>query len=277
MSALRIAVADRDGWRQEVRVDKAIVHVGSDPRNDVVLATARGGGVAARHLQLIPLASRNAGCRLVNVGTADVLVGAHGERRVAPLSIVDLAAQDQIRIGDFTLTFLGTGPGAEAAPRSTNGSAGVAAGQASSHAAGPSHVADDAPAMPGTASGAARSFSLELSFPQGTLAAGGELTGMVTVHHLGDQTGVQFRLEVLGLAPEFYEIGPGPILFPNAHKEIFLRVRHPRLPNLPAGRLRFRVRASAPGAYPGESAEVGHTLYVQAFYQHATRLTFTDE
>ena len=51
----QVEVVDRDGWRKAFPLEKHIVHIGSDPRNDVVLDSRRGAGVAARHLQLIAL------------------------------------------------------------------------------------------------------------------------------------------------------------------------------------------------------------------------------
>jgi hypothetical protein len=54
----KLEVIDKDGWRNEFRLEKTIVHIGSDPRNDIVLERGRGGNVAPLHAQLILSASQ---------------------------------------------------------------------------------------------------------------------------------------------------------------------------------------------------------------------------
>jgi hypothetical protein len=106
----------------------------------------------------------------------------------------------------------------------------------------------------------------------GKLAVGQPLEGAVTVRNLGDKTGVQFQLQAEGLEPDCVEIGPAPILFPNAEKEVFFRVRHPQAARPPAGEFRFRIRATAPTAYPGESTTAATVIQVEPFYSHELRL-----
>ena len=76
-----------------------------------------------------------------------------------------------------------------------------------------------------------------------------------------------------GLDPACLEIGPGPLLFPNAEKEVPFRVHHPRSPKPPAGDYRLRIRATAPAAYPGESAIVTQMIHVLPYYSHRVRVT----
>ena len=101
------------------------------------------------------------------------------------------------------------------------------------------------------------------------------LTGSITVKNLGNQTGVQFKLEVDGLDPKYYEIGPAPILFPNVEREIYFHLRHPRSPELPAGDYRITIRATAPEAYPGEAAMVSQMIRILPYYSHEVR--FVDQ
>jgi hypothetical protein len=88
---------------------------------------------------------------------------------------------------------------------------------------------------------------------------------------LGDKPGVQFRIQLLGLRSDCYEMGPGPILFPGAEKQVPLRIHHPRGPDPAAGEYRITVRVSAPDAYPGQRAEAAATIRVAPFYLHALR------
>jgi hypothetical protein len=102
------------------------------------------------------------------------------------------------------------------------------------------------------------------------------LEGIVAVRNLGSEPGAQFRLSVEGLDPECYEIGPGPILFPNVEKGVYLSIRHPRGPGILAGQRQISIEATAPEAYPGERVTVVQVLHFLPFYAHSIRLTALD-
>ena len=235
-SGSMIEVTDRDGWTKGFPLEKDIVHIGSDQRNDIVLERARGNGVAPRHLQLILLASQ--GYRLVNLADTDVLLGELGEVRLAPRSFAVVADGQRVRVGDFTLVLQGLAPRQEAS-------------------------ASDA-------------IGLRLALPQTHLAPDQPLEGMVIVRNQGDKTGAQFKLEVEGLDPKWYEVGPGPILFPNAEKAVPLRLHHPKGPRPPAGEHQFSIRAAAPAAYPGQSAVVSQVIEIAPYFQHSMRLVMEE-
>lgn len=239
-----LQITDRDGWKKDFPLEKSIVYIGSDPGNDVVLERGRGGGVAARHLQLVPLAAQGSGYRLVNLADADVLLGESGEH-LAPYSFAQVAGGQRIRVGDFTLILKGV-----LEEPALSLSKGVPKGE--------EHTSVG--------------IGLRLSLPQTQLAPHRPLEGAVIVRNLGDQTGVQFKLEVQGLDPDCYEMGPGPILFPNAEKTVVLRLHHPEKPTPPAGEHSLTIRATAPDAYPGESAVVSQIIGILPFYHHSLRL-----
>lgn len=244
----RIEVADREGWRREHPLQKNIIHVGSDARNDIVLDVAHGGGVSPRHLQLIALDGQ--GFRMVNIGSTDVSIGAVGERNVAPLGVLDIGSGERIKVGDFLLTlYAGPGGGVSAVGSS---SAPVTTGAGGERTSG--------------------SIGLSVSFPNITLAPTRPIDGVVNVRNLGDKTGAQFRIEIEGLDPEFFEIGPGPILFPGAEKSVSLRIHHPRKAEPPAGDHRLRIRATAPSAYPGDSAQVTQVIRLLPYHTYKLRL-----
>ena len=124
--------------------------------------------------------------------------------------------------------------------------------------------------------GASNSISVSLQFSESQLAIDTLLEGVVTVQNLGTVPGAQFKLAVEGLTPEWYALGPGPILFPGAQKDVLLHIRHARQPSIPAGRRGVTVRAVAPDAYPGESAAATQTIQIAPFHDHAIRLTLAD-
>ena len=84
----------------------------------------------------------------------------------------------------------------------------------------------------------------------------------------GNMPGAQMRLELEGLPSEYFEMGPGPLLFPNAEKDVLLRLEHPRKPDPPAGEYRITIRATAPNAYPEQSAQVSKTIQILPYYRH---------
>ncbi len=257
-----VEIIDGNGWHKEFPLDKNLIHIGSDPRNDIVLETGRGAGVALRHLQLIAVSGEVRRYRAVNLGEADIPLGESGERILAPRSMVEIANAESLKLGMFTLVFrLGGVAAAIPAPLVEPSTARVDARP---------------PTVDFGQEEASDVICLRLSLPSPVLHPERPLEGIVTVQNLGNQPGAQFRLQVLGLEPDCYEIGPGPILFPNVEKGVFLRLDHPQRPEPPAGRHQIRVRATAPEAYPGESATVSKDLEILPYFRHALQIVPVD-
>jgi hypothetical protein len=247
MSENRVEVIDREGWRRDFPLNKPLIQIGSDPRNDIVLEPARGAGVAVRQLQVI-IGGGVAGYRLVNMGETELVVG-DGDTRLAPRTFIDIASGERLRVGDFTLTFLGEGGSADAAL--TPGAARPASGGAN--------------------------IGVRLSLPHTQLTPDHSLDGAVTVRNLGDKPGVQFKIEVEGLDPGWYDIGPGPVLFSGAEKDVFFRLRHPKQPKPAAGPLQLRLRVTAPAAYLGESALASQTIQIMPYHAYSLSLVMNEQ
>jgi hypothetical protein len=245
MSQSRLDITDRDGWQKAVALEKTILYIGCDPDNDIVLDRARGAGVAPRHVQLIAPIAGGQAYRLVNLGDTDVVMGTAGDKVVPPRSFTAVTNGENIRMGDFTL-ILHTGEVAAAV---------LADKPSPSGAERPSDV-----------------IGVRLFLPGTQLAPDRPLEGSITVSNRGNRPGVQFKLEVEGLEPDCYELGAGPVLFPGAEKSVVFRLIHPRRPRPPAGEHRFGVRATAPDAYPGESAVAPQVIRILPYFSHTLRL-----
>lgn len=257
----RVEITDKDGWRKEFPLQKTIIHIGSDSGNDIVLEGWRGGGAASRHLQLISGLGDKQGYRAINLGDAGISMG---DRVLSPLSATDIADGERLQVGEFTLVFRLRERGT-AAPPAVVSSEDVSVVVDSEDASAKVVGEDTSPVI-----------GLSLSLPQSSLEPEHPIEGSVTVRNLGNRPGVQFKLAMEGLDPEVYEMGPGPILFPNAEKEVFLRLRHPQGPHPPAGEHRIRIRITAPEAYPGQSATVSRDIQILPFYKHTLRLVAPD-
>lgn len=270
----RVTITDRAGWRKAFPLLSQLVHIGSDGANDIVLDPGRGSGVAPRHLQLLALPT--GAFRAVNLSDTDVLVGESGDQSFAPRSILDITHGQCLRVGDFLLSFdfegvpaghaqfhmEPLGVPAHSAPTGTTPSRPFAARAAASRAS--------------SVQQAGQSIGLRLALPEPVLRPDRPLEGTVSVRNLGGEPGVQFRLEVEGLDPDCYEIGPGPILFPNVEKAVFLRLQHPRRPSPPAGPHEIRIRASAPGFYPEGSVTVSQEVEILPYFAHSMTLAPVD-
>jgi hypothetical protein len=236
----KIEVINRYGWRKDFVLEKPIVQIGRDARNDIVLDDGHDSDIAARHAQLLPSSVNRQGMRLINLSEREILVlgqavaptGAAGAA-VPPRSSAEIASGDQIKMGDFTLVFHG--------------------GE--------------------TFSGV---IKLGLETAGNELALDRPLTGSLRIHHVGNKAAVQFKIELEGLEPDSYEIGPGPVLFPNAEKQVAFRLVHPKRPEPPAGVHRVTFHVTAPDAYPGERASISQELQVAAFYRHKMRVMMAD-
>ncbi len=249
----RVEIIDKDGWRKDYPLQRSICLIGSAPGSDVLLDRRHGGGVEPRHLQIIHLP--NQGYRLVNLSDKDVSLDEAGGQTLASRAAVNIHGGQRIKLGDFTLVF-------HAGGRGSGGGASVAA------------VSGPVPMSSGDTIGAQTSdyIGLELSLPQTTLAPGQSIDGFIIVRNQGDKPGVQFKLEVEGLSEECYNIGPGPVLFPNAEKTLPLRLHHPQQTSPTAGTRQIKVHASAPEAYPRERGTVAVNIQVQPFYRHKLKL-----
>lgn len=230
-----IEVTDRDGWRKDFpfRAEKNIIYVGTFPGNDVALDANRAGGGTRWRLQLIFTAGQEGRCRLVNLADMDLLLGRNGDEPVPPRSSIVVVDGQAVRVEGFTLVFR----------------------------LGPQRTASTS-----------ERIGLRLSLSDTRLAPDTPVEGVVTVRNLSDKAGVQFKLDVRGLEPDCYEIGAGPLLFPNAEKGVPLRLYHPRRPTLPAGEHTLIIRATAPEAFPQGHAEVSQTIEVLPYYHHRLRL-----
>ncbi len=234
-----LEIIDRDGWRKEFPLPGRIAHVGSATGNTIVLEASRGEGVAPRHLQFIFL--EEGGCRLVNLGDTEVELERDAESAALPPHLTHKIVDGQrLRVGDFTLVV---------------------------------HLgAEEEGAVPRPGPVTSRSIGLRIALPETRLNPTRPIEGAVIVRNAGEQPGVQFHLTLEGLPADCYELGPAPLLFPNAEKSVVLRLMHPRGPSLPAGEHRFTVFASAPTAYPDERAQVTQRIEVAPLYAHTLEL-----
>ncbi len=270
-----VEIIDAGGWRKVFPLDKNIIHIGSDARNDIAIEASHGAGLAARHMQLITSPTSAQGYRLINIGPVELRSGEDAARLIAPRSVIDLADGEVIKLGDYTFIFRRE-RAAESAPRDNtvrDNGAGLRP------ATGP--IGLPTPAVPistpsSTPISAANVISAALNLPETRLAPDQVVEGSITIKNLGDKPGVQFKLEIDGLDASCYEVGPGPILFPNAEKQVTFRARHPMQPAPPAGDYGFTVRVTAPASYPGAAAVVNGALTILPFIKHELKLSFTE-
>lgn len=247
----RIEISDSEGWRKEFILQKRIVYIGSDPRNDIVLNSARGSGVEHRHLQLITPEQPGAPVTAVNLSSTVIPLGEAGERNIPSNSAVEISGRETMHLGSFTLLF-------NLQP--------VRFEEAALLAALP---AEDAPSV----TQEAPSIGLRLALNAAYLRPGMPLDGSITIRNQGRAPAVQFQISVDGFPRELCEIGTPPILFPNAEKTIHLRLNHPCGPAVPAGPVRITIRASSLESYPGESISVSREIQVEPYFHHTLLLS----
>ena len=233
---IQIKVIDRDGWHKTYPLQKSIIHIGSNPRSDLVLAPERGTGVAALHAQLLV---GGPGCQLINLGDTDILLGPSGEQALSPRSATGITNGTVFRLGEFTLTFHGDDE--------------MVAEVAGSSVSSGTHI------------------GLDVSLPKMRLVANQSLDGTVTVSNLGDQSGVQFDLDLEGLEADCYSIEPGPLLSSGAERDVSFHLHHRGNKPL-AGDHRITIRATAPQVYPDEQASVSRVIQVLPTYRHTLRI-----
>ncbi len=259
-----VEVIDKAGWHKTFPLNKSIVYIGSDTRNDVTVETWHGSGLQARHLQMVPSPTSSLGYRLVNMGTSDLLLGETGTQTLPPRAATDLADGDIMRLGELTFIFRCNTNGQDAGAATTNRP--ITAQSATSAAAIATVAASARKANP---------IGLSLVLPAVQLVPGQTIDGAIVIKNQGDKTGVQFKIEVDGFDTDAYDLGSAPILFPGVEKQVLFRLRHPQKPNPPAGNRRLTVRVTAPNAYPGEVATASQVLEVVPYIKHRMSLEIT--
>ena len=228
-----ITVTTPEGWRKEFLLEGNLIYIGSAPDNNIVLGLDQGRGVSQRRLQIIAMPG---GYRAGNLGEVSILVD---DDEVQPRFAVDVGDGSILKLGEFDLTFR----------------------------------FDQVIGTPVVTQQGTNAIGLALSLPRVVvLAPDNPVDGTIVVRNMGTESGVQFQIELEGLEEDCYEMGPGPILFPNAEKEVFLRLHHPRKPHPPAGEHQITIRASAPDAYPGQSAVEPRQANILPYYDHTLRL-----
>ena len=123
-----------------------------------------------------------------------------------------------------------------------------------------------------SAEASSQAIGLELFLPKTLLEPDQPIDGSVIVRNLGKKPAVQFKLAVEGLHPDCYDIGAGPLLFPDAEKEVLFCVTHPKDPSLAAGDHRVKISAKAPEAYPEGNVTVSQVIRVLPYFKHELRL-----
>lgn len=242
----RIEVINKFGWRKDFVVDKPIIQIGRDARNDLVLDDGFENGIAPRHAQLLPSSINRQGLRLVNLSDKDILIYAQGGKAdvsatlaqppsatIVPRSSGEVSSGDLLKLGEFSLIFQGGASYSEV-------------------------------------------VKLTIDMPSKLLTLDRPLTGTLNIHHVGNKAAVQFKLELEGLDPDSYEIGPGPVLFPNAEKQIPFRLMHPKRPYPLAGAHQITFHVTAPDAYANERATVSAEIEVAPIYRHKMRVVVMD-
>ena len=253
-----LEVIDRQGWRRAYPLEKAIVHIGSAPSNDIVLEPERGAGVSSRHAQLIRMG--NAEYRLINLGDTEIILASVDDTPLAPLATVDLRPGTSLIIGDYTLIVGGSG-----APDFSGMDASM-----------PAATGYNDSALAAFGSYTSQLIGLRLTLKQTQLAPERPIEGAINVCNQGNRPSVQFDIQLENLDPAYYEVGPAPVLFPNVEKDVFLRIYHPQRSIPPAGEFHFSVRVTAPEAYPGESAVVSQVIHILPFYRHTLSLVLNE-
>ncbi|MEM7530890.1 MAG: hypothetical protein AAF639_01835 [Chloroflexota bacterium] len=255
----RIEVVDRLGWRKEYILQQQIINIGSDPTNDLVLNINQGTGVAARHLQVIPTAmSTTAGPNTI------------GPNRQV-MRVVNLTDQQVFILSGRQSTV--PQPGSQGNPEVAEGETRILTARNSieiSH--GDQIRLGDFTLIFHSSEQRSEVVRLQLTIPNTPLAPEKSLDGILTLHHIGDKPGVQFMIDIEGLPDDCYEIEPGPVLFPDAERQIAFRLLHSKKPFPPAGPHEITFFVSAPEFYPGELANISHTIRVAPFHQHFVRI-----
>jgi len=176
-------IAQENGFKKQVRIEKAITRIGSSPANDIQL---HSGLVSAFHLQILYAREMPDHCQVVNLTAEPVVLISNGqERSLAALSALELNARDEIRLKGVRLSF-------------------------------------DLPQVTGILS-TSHQISATLHLPEPVLRPNTTLVGRIALKNEGAQPSCQFLVEVTGIPEDCYQVDPIPLMYPGAQEDVNIR------------------------------------------------------
>lgn len=97
-------MVNREGWRKEFPLRRALAYVGSQPGSDIYLPQPE---VAPRHIQFVPSPVNRAGYRLINFSNAPLTVRlrAGDARTVPPRGAAEVTDGDAVELAGYSLVF----------------------------------------------------------------------------------------------------------------------------------------------------------------------------
>ncbi len=237
-----IKIINKAGWAKQIDIEKALLLVGSQESNDIVLPEEYGSGVAPRHLQLICPKSPGSEYRLINLSGSEIQLFS---RQMVSKGVIQLHGTkpidngDTILIGEFQLQFeLLVYKRCIIEKRTAN-------------------------------------LGIKLELPDQPLRPGKKLAGILELTNYGDSRRCQFDIDLEGLPLDCYKISPAPMLYPGATEELQMVFLH-RTTQPEAGQHCVKITASAPGTYPSEMIEIDLPLLVEPVHQFALQILDRD-
>ncbi|MEI7844520.1 MAG: hypothetical protein WCK35_01835 [Chloroflexota bacterium] len=227
-----IQVINKYGFSKIFDVQKAIILIGSDLSNDIVLSAEQGAGVAPMHLQIIFPRQGSKLCRVVNLSpyNAQVVTGPSNGLILKSHAMHELKHNDCVSLGEFSLTLKIW------ENRSLT-------------------VEERSP-----------SLGLKLQLPSTELLSGKNISGLLTLTNYGKASRCQFRIDIAGIKKDCFQLGPAPFLFPGASEELPIQFIHQGARPL-AGRQVISISATASQTYPTEAVQLEFELNVEPVYQ----------
>ena len=98
---MKLVIIDRNGWQKPLKVEKAVMRVGSAPGNDIHLASPQ---IAPTHLQISYL-PENIGCKVLNLGHDLTLLRGDTQDALVSYTTTELIDGDEVLLGDYRIQF----------------------------------------------------------------------------------------------------------------------------------------------------------------------------
>lgn len=227
---MNIIITEVNGWSKTLEVKKAITRIGNAPSVDVQIPS---NSIAPLHLQILSNPELPTGCRVVNLSSQLEFIHHGNLTPLEPYSTQDINDGDEIRLGEYRLTFQ--------VPFST--------------------------AFLRTC----KSIEATLNLTDTTLQPHLALDGVLTVKNVGEQDACQFQVSLSGLPEDCFHIDPIPLLYPGAQEDVHVRFFH-QITYPQAGRRDLLITINAPDDYPGEELVIRQSLFIAPVFKQALEL-----
>ena len=98
---MKLIIIEQNGWKKEIKTEKAVIRIGSAPSNDIYLNSPQ---IASVHLQAHSLPTESE-CRVLNLGSKVIISRNDVQDVILPYAKAEIRDGDEVLLGEYRIQF----------------------------------------------------------------------------------------------------------------------------------------------------------------------------